>query len=300
MRDRLPGYDVLESGATLTLVGAPGRIRHELDFHNGGDQRAILRLATFSSPQIEEATGRRPGVLMPTVVLHPGQARRAPINISIPSHTPPGRYEGELVVAGQAIAVVVHVVEEYHLDIAPAEVILENRAGDRTVRQIVCSNLGNVPVMISDIGKVLLDDDLTNCRIMRGITVAWPEEGGEHEAIDRFVDLYVQEGRKVVEHSGALRVQVVGGPRELSPGATEVVDLEITLPDELDPRTRYTAFTLFSTTDLTFRVVPLRGRSDELQAATPAKAVRARSRAAPAKSARTTKSAPRTPRRSHP
>ncbi len=300
MRERLPDYDVLEGGGTLTLVGAPGRIRHELDFHNGGDQRAILRLATFTSPQLEKATGRRPGVLMPTVVLHPGQARRAPINISIPSHTPPGRYEGELVVAGQAIAVVVHVVEDYRLDIAPTEVILENRAGDRTVRRIVCSNLGNVPLVISDIGKILLDDELTYCRIMRGVTVAWPDEGGEHDAFHRFVDLYVQEGRKVVEHSGALRVQVVGGPRELSPGATEVVDLEITLPDELDPRTRYTAFTLFSTTDLTFRVVPLRGRSDEAQGATPAKAARARSRAAPAKSARTTKSAPRTPRRSHP
>ncbi len=33
-----------------------------------------------------------------------------------------------------------------------------------------------------------------------------------------------------------LRVHTVGGPREVAPGESEVVDLEITLPDKLEPR----------------------------------------------------------------
>jgi hypothetical protein len=222
-----------------------------------------VRRATFESPRLEEATGRRPGVLLPTVVLHPGHARRVPISFMIPNHTPPGRYDGELVVAGQAVPVVVHVVENYDLEIAPAEVVLENRPGDRIVRQIVCSNRGNVPLVIGEIGAVVLDDELTNCRSLRAVTAAWPEKGGEHDAVDRFVDLFVKDGwKKVVEHSGVLRVHTAGGPREIAPGETEVVDLEITLPDRLEPRTRYSAFAPLYTTDLTFLVVPVRGRSD--------------------------------------
>jgi hypothetical protein len=302
VRERLPDYDVLvASGRAMTVAGAPGRIHHELEFHNGGDQRAILRQARFESPQLEEATGRRPGVVMPTVVLHPGHARRVQIDVVIPSHTPPGRYDGELTVAGSSVAVVVHVVEEYRLEVAPGEVVLENRAGDRTVRQIVCSNRGNVPLVIGEIGAVVLDDELTTCRSLRAVTAAWPDEGGEHDAFDRFVDLYVKEGwKKVVEHSGVLRVHTADGPREIAPGETEVVDLEITLPDRLEPRTRYTAFAPLYTTDLTFRIVPVRGQPDARDDETP-KPARSRPRASSEKSARTRTSASRTQkRRSHP
>jgi hypothetical protein len=277
-RDRLPGYSLLvESGRTISLVGGPGPIVHNLDFHNGGDQRAILRQASFASSQLEEATGRRSGIAMPTVVLRPGHARRVPIRIMVPTHTPPGRYEGELVVAGETVAVVVHVVEEVDLDVAPAEVVLESRAGDRTVRQIVCTNRGNVPLVIGEIGAVVLDDELTTCRSLRAVTAAWPDEGGEHDAVDRFVDLYVKEGwKKVVEHSGVLRVRTQGGPHEIAPGQTEVVSLEITLPDRLEPRTRYTGVAPLYTTDLTFRVVPVRGRPEATDDPTPTAAAPSR------------------------
>jgi hypothetical protein len=296
VRERLPDYDVLVvSGRTLTVAGAPGRVQHQLEFHNGGDERVIVRRADFTSPQLEESAGRRPGVLLPTVVLHPGHARRVPISFMIPSHTPPGRYDGELVVAGQSVDVVVHVVEDYDLEVAPAEVVLESRPGDRTVRQIVCSNRGNVPLVIGEIGAVVLDDELTNCRSLRAVTAAWPDEGGEHDAVDRFVDLYVKKGwKKVVEHSGVLRVHTVGGPREIAPGETEVVDLEITLPDQLEPRTRYFASAPLYATDLTFLVVPVRdgggggdGGGAGEDEAPDADASRSGSRAAAGKASRT-------------
>jgi hypothetical protein len=264
VRERLTDYSLLaDGGRTVTLVGAPGPISHQLEFHNGGEQRAILRQATIVSPQLETATGQRPGVVMPSVVLHPGQARRVPIRITIPIHTPPGRYDGKLLVAGQTVDVVIHVVEDYDLDVAPTEVVLENRAGDRTVRQIVCTNRGNVPLVLGEIGAVVLDDELTNCRSLRAVTAAWPDEDGQHDAIDRFVDLFVKEGwKKVVEHSGVLRVHTAGGSRELLPGQTQVVELEITLPDKLEPRTRYTGVAPLYMSDLTFRIVPVRGRLD--------------------------------------
>jgi hypothetical protein len=264
VRDRLPDYSVLaDVGRTLTLVGAPGRIRHELEFHNGGDQRAILRQASLTSPALEQATGRQPGVVMPTVVLHPGQARRVALHVLLPPHTPPGHYDGELVVAGESVPAEIHVVDDYRIGVAPSVLVLENRAGDRMTRQIVCTNLGNVPLVIGEIGAVVLDDELTTCRSLRALTAAWPDEGGEHDAVDRFVDLYVKEGwKKVVEHSGALRVHTAGGPRPIAPGATEVVDLEITLPDRLEPRTRYTGIAPLYMSDLTFRIVPVRGQGE--------------------------------------
>ena len=301
MRERLTDYSLLaDGGRALTLVGAPGPISHQLDFQNSGDQRAILRQATLVSAQLEAAAGHVPGVMMPSVVLHPGQARRVPIRITIPPHTPPGRYDAELLVAGQTVEVVIHVVETYELEIAPTEVVLENRAGDRTVRQLVCTNRGNVPLVIGEIGAVVLDDELTNCRSLRAVTAAWPDEDGQDDAVDRFVDLFVKEGwKKVVEHSGVLRVHTAGGPQELSPGETQVVKLEITLPDKLEPRTRYTGFAPLYTSDVTFRIVPVRGHPDagakktQDDAAASRKAPPERSRKAPPakRSARTRKSA---------
>ena len=82
----------------------------------------------------------------------------------------------------------------------------------------MCTNRGNVPLMIGEIGAVVLDDELTNCRSLRAVTAAWPDEDGQHDAIDRFVDLFVKEGwKKVVEHSGVLRVHTVGGPSSSCP-----------------------------------------------------------------------------------
>jgi hypothetical protein len=293
VRERLTDYNLLaDGGRALTLVGEPGPIPHQLEFHNGGEQRAILRQATLVSPDLEAATGQRPGVMMPSVVLHPGQARRVPIRITIPVHTPPGRYDGELMVAGQNVAVVIHVVEDFDLDVAPTEVVLENRAGDRTVRQIVCTNRGNVPLVIGEIGAVVLDDELTNCRSLRAVTAAWPDVDGQHDAVDRFIDLFVNEGwKKVVEHSGVLRVRTVGGPRELSPGETQVVDLEITLPDKLEPRTRYTGVAPLYMSDLTFRIVPVRGRPDARDETTEVATPKPRNAVPTAKSRRTRKSA---------
>ena len=192
-------------------------------------------------------------------------------------------------------------VERYELEIAPTEVVLENRAGDRTVRQLVCTNRGNVPLVIGEIGAVVLDDELTNCRSLRAVTAAWPDEDGQHDAVDRFVDLFVKEGwKKVVEYSGVLRVHTAGGPQELSPGQTKVVDLEITLPDKLEPRTRYTGFAPLYTSDVIFRIVPVRGRpdagakttKDDSAASRKAAAAKRSRKAPPAKrSARTRKSA---------
>ena len=237
VRERIPNYGLIaDGGHVLTLVGGPGAIPHQLEFHNGGDQLAVLRQATLTSPELEAATGRHLGVVMPTVVLHPGQAKRVSIRVTIPLHTAPGRYDGELVVAGEAVAVVIHVVENYELDVAPTEVILENRPGDRTVRQIVCTNRGNIPLVIGEIGAVVLDDELTTCRSLRVVTAAWPDEDGQRDAVDRFVDLYVKEGwKKVVEHSGVLRSAHGSAVRELLPGRTQLVELEITLPDKLEP-----------------------------------------------------------------
>jgi hypothetical protein len=259
VRERLPDYPLLvHDGAGLTLVGPPGLIAQPLDFHNGGDQRAMLRHAALSSPEIEAATGRHPGVLMPTVVLHPGQSRRVPLRVTIPDHTPPGRYDGELRVAGQVIVVVIHVVEAYRLRVAPSELILENRAGDRVVRQIVCTNAGNVTLQVGAMGAVL-DDESALCRTQRAVAAAWPEEGGMEDAIGRFVDLLVTKGSQVMEHSGVLQIHVVGGPREILPGETEVVDLEIILPDRLLPKTRYSGIAALYMTNLQFRLVPVPG-----------------------------------------
>ena len=62
VRERLTDYSILaDGGRALTLVGAPGPISHELEFHNSGEQRAILRQATLSARSSRPRPGTLPG-----------------------------------------------------------------------------------------------------------------------------------------------------------------------------------------------------------------------------------------------
>jgi hypothetical protein len=262
MPEQIPDYSVLVVGSRpLVLAGPPGPFDLLLDFHNGGEQLAVIRRAALSCDQLEAAAGQGIVVHMSTVVVHPGQSRQVELSVSIPAYTPPGPYQGELQVAGQSVAVEIYIAEDYNLQLSPSEVVIEKRSGERVFKQVACTNGGNVPLVIGEIGAIPLDDELTDCRSLRAVTAAWPEEEGEFNARDRFVDLYVKEGwRKVVEQAGILRVHTPGGPHTIAPGETRLVDLEFTVPENLEPRTRYTGIAPLYTSNLTFMVVTDRAR----------------------------------------
>src|SRR5205823_2812084 len=98
-----------------------------------------------------------------TVVLRPGQSRRISLKLSLGAHTPPGEYRGEIEVAGRKRPVVYYVTEMLALEISPTTLVIENHPGATIAKQVIISNVGNVPLNIGEFGPVILDVERLDC-----------------------------------------------------------------------------------------------------------------------------------------
>ncbi len=263
MRERLTDYSLLaDGGRTVTLVGAPGPISHQLEFHNGGEQRAILRQATIVSPQLETATGQRPGVVMPSVVLHPGQARR-----SHPNHHPDPHAAGTL--RRQAVGG----GSDGRRGDPRGRGLRPRRRPDRGGSGESSRRSDGQADRVHQSRQRPTRDRRDRGRRARRRAHELPESSRRYGGLARrgrparcnrpFRRSLRQGGLE--EGGGTLRGAQgahCGRLRELLPGQTQVVELEITLPDKLEPRTRYTGVAPLYMSDLTFKIVPVRGRLD--------------------------------------
>jgi hypothetical protein len=101
---------------------------------------------------------------------------------------------------------------------------------------VVFSNLGNVPLSIGEIGAVVLDEEALNCRAGRAAVM---NTGEKDQGLDEFLAEYVRQTKVALAQSGLLRVHNTAGPFTLAPGEVRAVDLEIRVPDKLEPRSRY-------------------------------------------------------------
>ena len=242
----------------VVLAGQPQALTGEVRFKNPSENKLVLRGAQVRSRPEETKVAALPAVsqALATVVLYPGQQRNVPINLSLSPHTPPGEYRFDLEVAGQVRQVVLHVVEAVNLEISPSEVVIENRPGAKITKRVVFSNRGNVPLNVGEIGAIPLDDELLQCRILRA---AVAEVGRETQPLEEYVAEIARQAIKVLDQAGTLRVHNTAGPFVLQPGEVRPVDLEISVPDTLDKRTRYRAAAAIYTTDLEFVIVPAQG-----------------------------------------
>lgn len=250
----------------LVLVGPPRDLRGQFRVENPGERKVIVRqplLKTRGGAPVTRG-GRRqkatpgkaepatPGVTLALrrIIVRAGQSRPVPIALALDARTPPGTYEAELDVDGQTRPVIMHVVEDVALSIAPQHLVLPNRPGEKIDKRIVITNDGNVPVPVHTIGVVVLDEELAHCRALRG---ALADVGDTMNTLDDFAAALGRRYRAVYE-TLALRVQ--NEAVTMAPGETRALDLTITLPEKLEHRSRYSGYAAISTTTLTFTIVP--------------------------------------------
>jgi hypothetical protein len=278
----------LDAGVPIVLTGTPRSLRGLLPLRNRGERRCVLRDLEVIDP--DGAVGLEPAAhRVSTTVLRPQQARAVPVSLAIDPATPPGEYRLSLRVADRERDLVVHVVESVEVEVAPSQLVIENRPGTPIRKSVIVTNRGNVPIAIGEIGAVVLDDELMACRSLRATAARLGDtEDDEGVGIARALTQLAREFRTTLEQAGHLRVRNASGPIELQPGALGKLDLEIEVPDTLEPRTRFSGRIAIYNTDLELVVVPYRGAEK-----TPAtKATRARAprsnRTAPEKQGRTT------------
>ena len=143
-----------------------------------------------------------------------------------------------------------HVTEDVSFSIEPAELVLPNRPGEKIKKEVVFSNVGNVPLAVRTIGTVVLDEELAHCRALRS---ALDDVGDSMKNLDDFL---VALGKRYKAIYATLVLKVQNEKLTVAPGETRPVDLTITLPEKMESRSRYTGYAAISTGTLTFTIVP--------------------------------------------
>ena len=248
-----------DSSEPLVLVGPPSQVQGVFRVQNTTEKKVVvkeplLRTAALSAQprgrRLQATSLPHAGIALRRIVVRAGRTHPVPVVLALDPSTPPGTYHASLDVGGEERPVVVHVTEHVSAQMAPSDLVLPNHPREKVQKQVVFTNLGNLPFTVRSIGTVVLDDELSHCRALRG---ALADVGDTMKHLDDFVVALGRRYRAVYENL-VLKVQnerVVVGP-----GETRAIALTITLPEKLDARTRYSGYAPISTGNLTFTIVP--------------------------------------------
>ena len=257
--EKLPGYDLVDSSldAPVVLRGTPRHLVGRIPLQNPGEDLAVLRIATVRDHDgrlgIPDPISQR----LATKVLRPGQRDSVRLRLRLDPTTPPGEYRTEVEVGGGVRPLILQIAEVVALDLSPPLLVVENRHGESVEKAVSVTNRGNVPLVIGEIGAVVLDDERFECRTLRRAAEVLGS-ATEDVTVDHFLTEIARASRHVLERSGALRVRNLGGAVTVAPGETVSVGLRIDVPAGLDGHTRYVGTVPIYTQDLRFMVVPVR------------------------------------------
>ncbi len=247
----------------LVLAGPPAEIGGEIALQNNGEGKVVLRSARLRGdlPQLKKGEAHPLVAGLGTMVLRPGQVRSFPLQLNLNPHTPPGAYRVDLEIGDRVVPLELQVAEHVELSVSPNPLVVENRPGEKITKRLLFDNRGNVPLVIGQIGAVLIEDEQVDCRASRA---ALKNREGKFASVD---DYYVQLGieyTQIFEETGFLRVLNREDEVTVAPGEVRAIEFEIRIPDRLDRRARYHGRAPLFTTDLAFMVVPApRGRRVE-------------------------------------
>ncbi len=260
MRERLPTYAILPgaSEAPLVLYGPPHQLRGSVGVVNPGEERVTLRRACLSGDFLPHGPVTQ---RMSTLRVRPSEAAHFDLEFNLGPHTAPGRYSGEMEVAGVMHAVDVTVTEVHELNVSPETLVISGAPGSTVSKEIVVHNLGNVPVNIDPMIGLPLDDDLLDCRVLRATTSRLAERNGT--SIDDVLKLLADAGQEVLQDAGILRARVTVGAGPLNPGEIRTLTCSFGLPKTLKFGSRYSTRFLIASNMVGLVVVPERLRSQE-------------------------------------
>jgi hypothetical protein len=259
----------------LLLAGPPRHLTGRIDVHNHGEASVVLRDAGLRDPsgtlQLQPARHK-----LAPIVLRPDQGGSVPLSLAVDPATPPGVHDAELDLAGGTRSVQLHVAEVVDLAVLPRSLVVANRPGVAQRKQLTVANEGNVAFAIGDPGTVPLFDELRRSQVRR--LLIEPLLDRKRPDVEALVVSLLAVVREDEETAPRLEVRIAGGPAELAPGETRLVELEITLQEGLPARGRYAGRIPVLTRDVDVVVVTSGG---PVQATTPEAAPR-RARRSPA------------------
>jgi hypothetical protein len=244
----------------VVLIGTPSSLRGQITVTNNGQRRQTVRRCRVNGVGDALPPEMKVSGVIASARVEPGAVVTTDIALSLPPSTPPGEHTAEIEVGGVVIEAKVIVAEVLDLEISPAQLVIENRSAPTISKRVAIRNTGNVSITIGEIGPIPLDDELLDCRTLRG---ALKDLADSSPSVDELVGAVARNAGTTLDQAGILRVHNASGTQTIEPGETQTFDLEVRLPDRIDRHTRYSGEARIYTQNLTFLIVPGRGPGEE-------------------------------------
>ena len=236
---------------TLSLSGSAGALRIPVTLRNA--TAGAIQVSDVSLAEVRLGAAGKPLRLDP-VPVHMSVAAngvaRARIRLRLDPATPPGRYQGEIKLAGISRPIEIEVVAKAELVIRPAPLLVDAALGPEQRFAVAFENRGNTALTIDLTGDYPLGEELPLApdRLER------PADGIERLG-QIFKDVIGISAAPVLAQVGTVGLFMPGGPVRLEPGATRTEQVAVALPEGLAPVARHHAFVPVYAADLHMVVV---------------------------------------------
>jgi len=236
---------------TLSLSGSAGALRIPITLRNAS--AGAIQVSDVSLAEVRLGAAGKPLRLDP-IPVHVNVAAngvaRARIRLRLDPTTPPGRYQGEIRLAGISRPIEIEVVAQAELVVRPAPLVVDAALGPEQRFAVAFQNRGNTTLTIDLTGDYPLGEELPLApeRIER------PADGVERLG-QIFKDVMGLGAAPVLTQIGTVGLFMPGGPVRLEPGATRTEQVAVALPEGLSPAARHHAFAPVYASDLHIVIV---------------------------------------------
>jgi hypothetical protein len=147
----------------IVFAGEPASLEADVWLHNEEEDDLLLQRATLTCLAMQKYAKRAEiaRLSVPRVVAA-GQRKLLSMSFDIDPTVPPGIYEAEVRLEGTAgskeFFAQIIVTQNYQLSLEPDQFVFAGDAGRRLSGEVVVWNEGNVPVDVSPMGEVRLED----------------------------------------------------------------------------------------------------------------------------------------------
>lgn len=245
VEDNLMDKVMLSEGEVI-LNGPPQRLTGTLKLQNSHHSSLRVRSLPLKAGSKKSTLPIMPDLRVNTR-LEAGEVRLEEVTISLARDTPPGTYDQYLSIGGEKRKVTLIVQPNIEIGIHPSAFTFQDTSPGKVHQAIfTLSNMGNLPFQIPEIKHIAaLDMDF----LCRAFGTAFREEGnGLVETLDR-VTKKVREG--LPNWAGS---KIAEAGKIVEPGATVIVHLNITLPEDSDQGNDYAGSVRFWDKDISFVV----------------------------------------------